>query len=245
MSGSFVSQHRAGATVGWSVAYPPGADGTESLPLVVALHGLGMTHDSVMGAELGVPHFLAAAVGAGVPPFAIAAADGGNGYWHSHDGDDAGEMVTSELIPLLGGRGLRTDRLGLIGWSMGGYGVLRLGGVLGAQRVAAISAVSPALWVDADDASRSGFDNAAEYEQFSVMQRPADLAGIPLRIDIGDDDPFYDATKTYVAGFPDDAELVTTFEHGAHDAAYWTRMLPAELTFLGEHLAGSEVGSES
>jgi S-formylglutathione hydrolase FrmB len=245
VSGSFVSQRRGGATVGWSVAYPPGADADDPLPVVVALHGLGMTHESVMGAYLGVPHFLAAAVADGTPPFAVAAADGGTGYWHPHDGDDAGAMVTDELLPLLAARGLRVDRLGLIGWSMGGYGVLRLAGQLGSGGVAAVAAVSPALWVHAGDASSSGFDSAAEYEQYSVMHDQRDLAGIPLRVDIGDDDPFLGAVETYLAGFPAGAGVTSTVERGGHDPGYWTRMLPLELAFLGRALAGGEVGSQA
>ena len=99
---------------------------------------------------------------------------------------------------------------------MGGYGALRLGGLLGPERVSAVVACSPALWADPDDASTSGFADAAEYEHHSVFDRQDDLAGIPVRVDIGTGDPFYRDVQDYVAGFPDDAVVTSTFEPGGH-----------------------------
>ena len=48
------------------------------------------------------------------------------------------------------------------------------------------------------------------------------------------EDPFYPADRAYVAGF--DRPITATFEDGAHDPAYWTRMLPAQLAFVGRRL---------
>ena len=121
---------------------------------------------------------------------------------------------------------------------MGGYGALRLGGLLGPERVAAVCAVSAALWSDPDAASTSGFADAAEYEEFTVTGRQDDLAGIPVRIDCGTGDPFYADVQEYVDGFPAGADLTVTFEPGAHQTGYWRRMLPPELEFLGRRLAG-------
>ena len=142
-------------------------------------------------------------------------------------------MVTDELLPLVAERGLDVTSVGLIGWSMGGYGALRLAGLLGPHRVGAVVASSPALWQDGGDASASGFADAAEYEEFSVLGHQDDLAGIRVRVDIGTGDPFYRAVQDYVQSFPDDARVVSTFGSGAHDTAYWRRMLPAQLRFLG------------
>jgi len=221
-SGSFVSERRLGTPTGWSILRPPGED--SPLPVVVALHGLGQDHATLTGAAFRLDRFLAAATSAGVAPFAIAAVDGGTTYWHPRpNGEDAGAMVVEEFLPLLEQRGLRTAPIGLIGWSMGGYAALRLGGLLGPDRVAAVAAVSPAIWTDPDHASESGFTDAAEYERFTVVGRQRDLTALPVRVDCGTGDAFYRDVEDYVAGFPGDADLTITFEPGAHDAAYWRR----------------------
>jgi S-formylglutathione hydrolase FrmB len=235
--GSFVSSARLGAETSWVLIRPPGHH--EHLPLVVALHGLGEDAQTLVGPSFGLDRYLAAAVADGVPPFAIAAADGGTSYWHLRpDGEDASAMITDELLPLMRDRGMRTDRIGLMGWSMGGYGALRLAGELGPKRVAAVVAASPAIWSDPDEASKSGFDSPEEYEKYSVIGRQDDLDGIPVRIDIGTGDPFYRDVQDYVDRLEDvrgadDADVTATYEPGAHDPAYWRRMLPAELAFLG------------
>ena len=226
---SFASAARE-QDVAWALWQPAGTPA--ELPVVIALHGLGQDLD-YLDQTLGLGAYLAQAIDDGAPPFAIAAPEGGTSYWHPHDGDDAGAMVTDELLPILDDRGFDIGRIGLLGWSMGGYGALRLGGVLGSEQVSALVASSPAIWTDADDASSSGFDDAAEYEEYTVVGHQADLAGIPVRIDVGTGDPFYRAVQDYVQAFPREADVTSTFEPGAHNAGYWRRMLPAQLAFLG------------
>lgn len=237
--GSFVSERRGGVETGFRVITPIGP--STGLPVVVALHGRGSNSRTLVGPDFHVEKFLAAHVKAGGAPFAIGTVDGGTSYWHERpSGEDAGAMVVEEFLPMLAERGLRaepTDRIGLLGWSMGGYGALRLGGLLGPERVAAVCAVSPAMWTDPEDASRSGFDDVAEYEEFTVQGRQADLTSIPVRIDCGTGDQFYRAVEEYAAHFPDDADVEATFEPGAHDPDYWRRVLPAQLDFLATRVA--------
>jgi S-formylglutathione hydrolase FrmB len=235
VSGSFVSRHRLGAETGWSIIYPS-AD-AEPLPVMVSLHGLGSDHATAVS-DLGVDRFLPAAVANGVPRFAVATVDGGTTYWHPRPtGEDAGAMVLDEFLPLLAQQGLHTGRFALQGWSMGGYGALRLAGLLGATPVRAVAALSPALWTNPGDASPSGFADAAEYERYTVLGRQDLLRGIRVRVDCGTDDPFYPADKSYVAGF--DRPVTSTFEPGAHDTGYWTRMMPAQLAFVGAALGST------
>ncbi|WP_182526556.1 alpha/beta hydrolase [Nocardioides dongkuii] len=238
--GTFVSEARGGTSTGWAVVLPPGSARREELPVVVALHGRGQDHAALLGPGLGLDRFLAAHTAAGGTPYAVAVVDGGDSYWHPRpSGEDSGAMVVDELLPLLAGQGLRagpTDRIGLLGWSMGGYGALRLAGLLGAGRVAGVVAVSPALWTDPDDASPSGFADAAEYEEFSVLGRQGDLEGVAVRVDCGTGDPFYRAAEEYVAGFPASAQVAGGFEPGGHTSGYWRRVLPAQLDFLGRTL---------
>jgi pimeloyl-ACP methyl ester carboxylesterase len=229
---SFTSAARGGVEVGWSLLLPPRSDKV-ALPLVVALHGLGADHRTLTGPEFGLDRFLAQHVEDGGRPFAIAAPDGGRGYWHRHEGDDAGAMVLDELLPILEERGYETSSTGFLGWSMGGYGALRLGAVRGSA-TSAVVASSPALWSDAGDASSSGFADADEYDEYSVFHDQVDLRAIPTRVDVGTGDPFYRDVQDYVAGFPNGSELTSSFEPGGHTPGYWRRMLPAQLAFLGE-----------
>ncbi|MCB0948085.1 MAG: alpha/beta hydrolase, partial [Mycobacterium sp.] len=190
-SGSFVSANRGGAVTNWIIARPPGQ--TAPIRPVILLHGKGSSAHTVM--SMGVEQFLADAVRAGVPPFAIAAVDGGDGYWHRRaSGNDSGAMVLDEFLPLLGEQGLDTSRVAFLGWSMGGYGALLLGSRLGAGRTAAICAVSPALWTSPGAAAPGAFDGAEDYAANSVWGQAA-LNEIPLRIDCGYGDPFYPATQ--------------------------------------------------
>jgi S-formylglutathione hydrolase FrmB len=233
VSGSFVSRHRLGARTGWSVLYP--GPRPERLPVLVALHGLHCDHTTWV-TELGIDRFLVAAVRAGVPPFAVATVDGGTTYWHPRpDGEDAGAMVLDELLPMLGRRGLDLGRVGFHGFSMGGYGALRLAPL--ASRTRVVAALSAAIWQPGGGYSSSGFDSQAEYDRDTVFGHQADLAGIPVRLDCGTEDPFCPADRAYVAGF--DRPVTSTFTDGAHDSAYWTRMLPAQLAFAGRQLGAA------
>ena len=72
-----------------------------------------------------------------------------------------------------------------MGWSMGGHAALRLGGLLGPDRVAAVVAASLAIWIVPDDASDFGFTDAAEYERFAVVGRQRDSGRSRVRVDCG------------------------------------------------------------
>jgi pimeloyl-ACP methyl ester carboxylesterase len=226
VTGSFVSAARGGIATNWAIARPPGQ--TKPLRPVIALHGKGSSAATVM--DGGVEQGLAQAVGAGLPPFAVVAVDGGGSYWHKRaSGEDSGAMVLNELIPLLDTKGLDTSRVAFLGWSMGGYGALLLGGRLGAGRTAAICAVSPALWLSSGAAAAGAFDGPDDFAANSVYGMPA-LASIPIRVDCGNSDPFYSATKQFVAQLPNPP--AGGFSPGGHDASFWSSQLPAELTWM-------------
>lgn len=226
VTGSFVSAARGGVNTNWAVARPPGQ--TQPLRPVIALHGKGSDSSTVMAG--GVEQGLAQAVNAGLPPFAVVAVDGGGSYWHKRaSGEDSGAMVLDELIPMLGNQNLDTSRVAFLGWSMGGYGALLLGGRLGAGHTAAICAVSPALWLSSGAAAPGAFDGPDDFAANSVFGMPA-LASIPIRVDCGDSDPFYAATKQFVAQLPQPP--AGGFSPGGHNAEFWSSQLPAELTWM-------------
>jgi pimeloyl-ACP methyl ester carboxylesterase len=226
VTGSFASAARGGISTNWAIARPPGQ--TKPLRPVIALHGKSSDAATVMAG--GVEQGLAQAVNAGLPPFAVVAVDGGGGYWHKRaSGEDSGAMVLNELLPMLGTQSLDTSRVAFLGWSMGGYGALLLGGRLGPGRTAAICAVSPALWMSSGGAAPGAFDGPDDFAANSVFGMPA-LASIPIRVDCGDSDPFYDATKQFITQLPN--RPAGGFSPGGHDAGFWSSQLPAELTWM-------------
>ncbi|ORV38186.1 alpha/beta hydrolase-fold protein [Mycobacterium conspicuum] len=225
-TGAFASAARGGITTNWAIARPPGQ--IKPLRPVIALHGKGSDAATVMAG--GVEQGLAQAVNAGLPPFAVVAVDGGGSYWHKRaSGEDSGAMVLNELIPMLDKQNLDTSRIAFLGWSMGGYGALLLGGRLGPARTAAICAVSPALWLSSGAAAPGAFDGPDDFAANSVFGMPA-LASIPIRVDCGDSDPFYDATKQFIAQLPNPP--AGGFSPGGHNPGFWSAQLPAELTWM-------------
>ncbi|WP_328334461.1 esterase family protein [Kribbella sp. NBC_00382] len=231
-SGSFASAAR-GTKVGWTVMYPHGSQADDALPVVLMLHGRGGDHTSAIN-DLNADRYLTAAVQAGTAPFALAAVDGGaDNYWHRRaSGDDPSRMLTAEFLPVLKKLGLRTERIGVLGWSMGGYGALLLAADEGAKQVAAVGALSPALWHKASQAAGGAYDGSDDFQRNQVFGRAADLKDVALRIDCGRDDPFADAVRDLRTEVTADGGL----QAGAHTVGYWRRMLGPQLAFLGEKI---------
>ncbi|SDO45947.1 Putative esterase [Nakamurella panacisegetis] len=233
VSGTFRSAARR-TTVGYSIVRPPGHTG--ALPMAVVLHGKSVDHtDAVNGMHY--DKFLAAATQSGTPPFALVTVDGGNTtYWHRRaSGDDPLTMIRDELLPIAAANGLRTGRIGVTGWSMGGYGALLIGGQLGTRRVAAVAAVSPAIFADYASSSAGSFDSVADFRANDPRNDPGALDGVDVFIDCGTDDPF-----------ADQAQQMRSMLHptpaggmgrGAHTSAYWTRVTLDQMQFLGRSLA--------
>ena len=226
VTGSFVSAARGGIPTNWAIARPSGQ--THPLRPLIALHGKGGDAASVMAG--GVEQGLAQLVDAGLPAFAVVSVDGGGSYWHKRaSGEDSGAMVLAELLPMLGTQGLDTSRVGFLGWSMGGYGALLLGARLGPARTSAICAVSPALWKSYGATAPGAFDSADDWSANTVFGLPA-LGSIPIRVDCGNSDPFYSATKDFIAQLPNPP--AGGFSPGGHDGGFWSAQLPAELNWI-------------
>lgn len=221
-------------TVSWALHYPAGTGPGDHIPVVVSLHGRGGNHRSSFD-QLHLDRVVDDLHRSGGPALAVAAVDGGDhGYWHRRaDGTDPGAMVAAEFVPMLRGRGLDTARLGLYGWSMGGYGALLLTGRR-LLRPGAVAASSPALFTSAAVTAAGAFDDAADFDRNDVYAHPEWERGTPTRIDIGDKDPFVSATRDYIARSR--PRPVGGVHPGAHDADFWRQWAPAQFRFLGAHL---------
>jgi S-formylglutathione hydrolase FrmB len=232
-SGIFDSRYRGGPT-GWALIRPPGQERAR-LPVLVALHGRGSDHTGVY-AGLHLDRYLAEAVASGLPPFAIASVDGGeSSYWHPRGATDPAGMVIHEFLPLLARHGVITSRIGLYGWSMGGYGVLYLAERLRRERVAVLVAESPAIWHHSWQSAPGAFDDAADWRRHDIWPHLAALRGIAVKIDCGAADGFWPVTRDLRAGIrPTPAGGI---EPGVHDSAFWTSQAPAAIRFAGQHLA--------
>ena len=205
-----------GKDVDLFTAVPAGYGKGEGLPVVVICHGA--TGRPTMYEDFGLPQFLTAAVDAGADPFVLAGASGDVLRWEPQPGGDNPQaMVLEEMPQWLTDRGFDADRRALWGWSMGGYGVLRMAEVEpGWAR--AVAAFSPAI-SEGDDV----FANAAE------------LAGTPLGLWCGDRDSFYGAVQALVEVLPEEPEIVR-YGSGGHTRVYWNDQTIEAFTFLASHL---------
>ena len=211
-----VRSRARGRSVGLWTAVPAGHGDGAGLPVCLVLHGASATtadYDS-----FGFARFLTSAVRHGVAPFVLAGADGGVSRWEG-DGatDDPQRMLADELPGWCAARGFDAERLAAYGWSMGGYGALRL-----AQRdpgrLRAVAALSPAI--TSDDAA--------------VADAPL-LEGRRTGLWCGRSDSLFDAVQALSRAMAP-PPAVASFGKGAHQRGYWNRVTPAAFAFIGAGL---------
>lgn len=238
LSGSFRSAAR-NRQVGYTIAYPPGRGPGSPLPLVVMLHGFGADHTSAVAGMSPAEALALYVAGRPLPPMAMVTVDGGGGYWSPHPGDDPMAMVVDELIPLCRGHGLGVPphRIGSMGISMGGYGAIAL-----AEQhpglVSAVAAISPAVWTtyaESSGANAGAFASARSFAAHDVITHASSLAGIPVRIASGTDDPFHPGVVALTGALPPAATVVVS--SGCHTTPFFTAQEPPSLAFLGRYLS--------
>lgn len=240
VSGRFHSAAR-NRSVGYTIGYPPGHGPGDVLPLVIVLHGEGNDHANALA---GLTPARAAALRAGgrpLAPMALVTVDGGSGYWHAHAGDDPMRMLVGELIPMCRRRGLGRSlrQIGVMGISMGGYGALLLAekhpGLFGA-----VAAISPAIWTRYSQAravNAEAYASAADFAANDVIAHAGALAGTPVRVASGYDDPFHPGVQALARVLPRGA--VTVFGKGCHDGSFFAGQEPPALEFLAAHIAAT------
>jgi predicted esterase len=237
ISNRFYSRSRR-RTVGYTVAWPPGHRMGDQLPLIVMLHGEGGNHtDALAGMSPG--QAVALRVGdSPLPPMALVTVDGGRGYWNPHPGDDPLTMIVDELIPLCQtmNLGRPPSRIGMMGISMGGYGAL-LVAEKHPELIAAVAAISPAVWTSYSQASAANpgaYASAADFAADDVVTHTSALAGKPVRIASGVSDPFHPGVLALGQTLP--AGAIVHISEGCHTGEFFIAQEPPSLEFLAQHL---------
>ena len=208
--GRLASAHWPGREVAWRLARPDRFH-VPSPRLVVALHGRGgNASDAFDGLGL---HEQVERLG-----IAVASLDGGERYWHPRKGDDTGALVIEDLLPEVRRHGIPAGPVGLLGWSMGGYGALWLGAHYGPGVVGAVAAMSAALWTSPGASAAGAFDDREDFLAHDVFARTTDLARMPVSLACGTSDPFIAANRALAAKLP---HAGSSFDAGGHDDGYW------------------------
>jgi S-formylglutathione hydrolase FrmB len=242
-SGSFYSAARR-TTVGYTIGYPPGHGPGDRLPLVIALHGFGGNHANALSGLTPSQAVALKPAGTALPPLALVTVDGGDSYWNPHPGDNPQAMLTEELIPLCQRKGLGTGarKIGVLGISMGGYGALLLAEKY-PRLVGAVAAISPAIWTSyaqAQSANPGAYASAAAFTAADAVTHAGALAGVPVRVASGYDDPFYPGVRTLARALPQNPGGVRAevyFGSGCHTGAFFNAQEPSSLAFLARHLS--------
>ena len=227
-----------GQTHNWAVIYPPGSSVKAKLPVAIVLHGGGDTFDAVN--HLNYHVHLGEAVRAGVRPFALAAINGGVLWWQKMNGQDAGALVATDFVRMLANRGLDTSRLALTGWSMGGWGALRLAGNELAGKVRAVAPISTPLYPDAA-AAPDDWMSEAEFSANNPYTHPQWVAGLPVWLACGTSDQFFPGNASFadiLGRTPGVPPVQTHFTEGNHDFDFWRSIVADQFRFLGEQLQG-------
>ena len=239
--GTIDSPHVALPAV-YGIAYPPGYSAASATAdhaltsVLVCLPGRGRSPRELLQGHLRFGDFVADGVEKrGVTPFVVAALEAGETYWHRRaSGDDAMAVLHDEFIPMLRREFGAHAPLALMGWSMGGYGVLRAAELRPAA-FRGVCAVSPALWRSYGAGVGDAFDSAADYAANDVFAGVDRLRHLPVRVDCGEQDPFYGAARAFAEALPKPPQ--GGFTPGGHNDAYWSRVAPAEVDFIGGVLA--------
>jgi pimeloyl-ACP methyl ester carboxylesterase len=234
LSGRFFSTARR-RRVAYTVAYPPGQRPGARLPLVVALHPFGSDHRHVLTGMSMQQALALRTAGRPLPPMAMAAADGGPGYWNPHPGDDPMGMVIDELIPLCQRMGLGLSAIGTMGISMGGYGAILLAEKY-PRLITAVAAIGPAIWTSypqARAANAGAYASSAAFSAADVVTHAGALAGRPVRVACGLSDPFHAGARAFAQVLPG---AVMDMSKGCHSTPFFVAQEPPSLTFLARHL---------
>ena len=150
-------------------------------------------------------------------------------YFHDRADGRWAAYVLREAIPT-GMRRLGADpgRVALGGISMGGFGALHLARQ---RRFCAVGGHSPALWLSAGETPAGAFDDAEDFADADPLANAAP-SDVPTWLDVGEDDPFREATLELGRRIG----VKVRVRPGGHEGAYWRSHLAEYLRFYARAL---------
>ena len=101
----------------------------------------------------------------------------------------------------------------------------------------AVAAISPAIWTsfsEARAANPGAYASATDFDADDAVSHATALAGIPVRVASGNDDPFHPGVVTLARALP--AGSIVEFSSGCHTGPFFTAQEPPSLAFLARHL---------
>jgi S-formylglutathione hydrolase FrmB len=198
-------------------------EGGGKRPLLIFLHGKGGNQNAHLQDEM---FDAIEALGDRAPVIAFPA--GGGSYWHDRRGGAWERMVRREL-PRQVARRVVVDRsrLAVGGISMGGFGALSLAR---SGDYCAAGAHSPAIWRTGGETAPGAFDDAEDFARHDVIAHPPH--GIPLWVDIGDEDPFLPGVRAFGRA----AGVRVRVRDGGHSGDYWRPHYEEYLRFYARAL---------
>jgi S-formylglutathione hydrolase FrmB len=217
-----------------ALVQPAGSEG-DKRPLLVFLHGKGANEDSFLNDEM----FAALAHLGRRAPIVAFPYGGDHSYWHDRADGDWGSYVTDEVIPEAVERSdADPDRVAIGGISMGGFGAYDLARSQPGT-FCAVGGHSPALWEDGSATAPGAFDDAEDFARNDVVGAaqtdPASLAGQPIWLDAGDEDPFQPGDAAFAAALQaGGAPLSSKTWPGGHDDDYWNAHWDEYLRFYAD-----------
>lgn len=233
ISSGFHSRYRLGAYTNFCI-YSPKQHIT-ALP-IISLHPLaGNAHSQMRPALLDALDAANQHRNSSTAPLALVTVDAGNTYFHPRTtGEDSAAMIIHELLPILTHYNISLDRIGMHGESMGGYGALRIGGLLGSGQCPAIAATGPAMWLHSADSAPGAFDNPSDFATYTLIGKEQQFSHTAITIDISNTDTFLPAVEKFIINLPHPP--IVHHGSGGHSYAYFNRVARSEFSFLSTHL---------
>jgi S-formylglutathione hydrolase FrmB len=140
-----------------------------------------------------------------------------------------------EVIPAaLRRSGANTHRVAIGGISMGGFGALDLAR-LAPGPFCAVGGHSAALWFRSGDTPAGAYDDAADFGRHDLLglARSRRLYRVPVWLDVGRDDPFFQADTALAKELRARGTRVSLQVHGGGHSG-WAARMPEYLRFYAD-----------